>query len=64
VLFGFFVPTVTVLVRCFVVVMSSSSVLCSGGEMMFDGRMFCRGHNINPLLMKMRSRNVVRLLTV
>jgi hypothetical protein len=57
VLFGLFVPTMTVLVSCFVVVMSS-------GKMMLDGRMFCRCHNINPLLMKARSRNVMRLLAV
>jgi hypothetical protein len=57
VLFGLFVPTMTVLVSCFVVVMSS-------GKMMLDGRMFCRCHNINPLLMKPRSRNVMRLLAV
>jgi hypothetical protein len=54
----------TLLVSCFVVVMSSGSVLCSSGKMMLHGRMFCRCHNINPLLMKARSRNVMRLLTV
>jgi hypothetical protein len=64
VLFGLFVPTMTMLVSCFVVVMSSGSVLCSSGKMMQDGRMFCRCHNINPLLMKPRSRNVMRLLAV
>jgi hypothetical protein len=44
VLFGLFVLALTVLVRCLKVVMSSSSVVCSSGMMMLDGRMFCHCH--------------------
>jgi hypothetical protein len=45
VLFGLFVLALTVLVRCLKVVMSSSSVVCSSGMMMLDGRMFCHCHD-------------------
>ena len=44
VLFALFVLALTVLVRCLKVVMSSSSVVCSSGMMMLDGRMFCHCH--------------------
>ena len=52
VLFRLFVPTMTVLVRCFVVLMSSSNVLCRSGKMICDGRMLSRCHNIGPFLMR------------
>ena len=45
VLFGLFVLALTVLVRCLKVVMSSSSVVCSSGMMLLDGRMFCQCHD-------------------
>jgi len=47
VLFGLFLLALTllVLVRCLKVVMSSSSVVCSSGMMMLDGRMFCQCHD-------------------
>ena len=45
VLFGLFVLALTVLVRCLKVVMSSSSVVCSSGMVMRDGRMFCHRHD-------------------
>ena len=47
VLFGLFLLALTllVLVRCLKVVMSSSSVVCSSGMMMLDGRMFCHCHD-------------------
>ena len=45
VLFGLFVLALTVLVRCLKVVMSSSSMVCSSGMMMLDGRMFCQCHD-------------------
>ena len=45
VLFGLFLLALTLLVRCLKVVMSSSSVVCSSGMMMLDGRMFCHCHD-------------------
>jgi hypothetical protein len=44
VLFGLFVLALTVLVRCLKVVMSSS-VVCSSGMMLLDGRMFYQCHD-------------------
>jgi hypothetical protein len=41
VLFGLFVPALTVLVRCLMMVMSSGSLMCSSCIMMLGSGMFC-----------------------
>jgi hypothetical protein len=49
VLFGLFVPSLTMLMRCFMVVVSSGRLVCSGGNMVLSGWMLYHCHDRSSL---------------
>jgi len=48
VFFGFLVSTMAVLMGSFLMVVSRSRMVCGGGQMMFNSRMFCFRHDLYP----------------